>query len=165
MARLVGSKAMPRLRQVGIAAALVVCLGCSSLSTLFLKNDSDQPIRYTVEATAHRLKTANGELGAGESEEALNYTGVAGLKFEIASDTGRQVFEFDRNSVPREIAAPGSGGAEVEAVFDGDRIRFRVLTSSKIDDTFRLAMGLTCTGSVVAIWLVRKLLKKARRQP
>lgn len=162
---MVGSGPMRWLRQVGIGAALVVCLGCSSLSTLFLKNETDQPMRYTVTAAAPRLKTARGDLGAGESEEALSYSRVASLKFEIASDTGRQGFDFDRRSLPREIAAPGSGGAEVEAVFDGDRIRFRVLTSSKIDDTFRLAIGLTCAGSIAAIWLVRKLLKKARRTP
>jgi hypothetical protein len=154
------------LRQIGIVTALVVCLGCSSLSTLFLKNESDQPIRYTVTLDGReRLKSTSGEVAKGEAEEIMNHMGVAILKFEITSDTGRQVFEFDRKSLPPEIAAPSSGGAEVEAVFDGDRIRFRVLTSSKIDDTFRLAMGLICAGSIAAIWLVRKLLKKARRTP
>lgn len=157
---------MGALRRIALLASLGVVLGCSSLSTLVLRNGSPEIIRYRAIAEPHHSdldKGATGELERGASTEVMRHMGLDTLVIEITAGPRAQRFTFAQGQLPSEIAHPGSGGAVVDAVFTGNSIRFDVRTRSRLNDSVRLAMGLSCASVFALILLVRVLRKRPTR--
>jgi hypothetical protein len=118
-----GARRESVVNRVALLIGLMICLGCSSLSTIFIRNESGRAIDVSVTYIAGgRREVWSGMIADKQRAEAIKF-GQAPDKIWISVDGETTYLPFWK--LPPELKQTGSSGDPFEWVFDGKRGKFR----------------------------------------
>ncbi|MEQ1935788.1 MAG: hypothetical protein ABL962_18180, partial [Fimbriimonadaceae bacterium] len=154
-----GARGQFGVKRLCLAIGLVTCLGCGSLSTIFVRNESDGPIDVKVTyVDSGRTKRWSGIVDRGDRQEVVKFYDQAPEKLWINVNGASFYLPYD--ALPPAVRNTGSSGDPFDWVFDGKSGRFVSAGLGPSDMMIRnlFAVIVTCiTGGIVSlIYLVRK---------